>query len=68
MFQCVPIEKKILVINPVSRGIKSKKVTDKLWKGLNLESNEILKQDPEICKNLYTIKPGTECQVWAHIA
>ena len=55
MFQCVPIEKKILVINPVSRGIKSKKVTDKLWKDLNLESNEILKQDPEICKNLYTI-------------
>ena len=46
---------KDVVINAVKPGFKSKTVTDKLWADLNLENNEILKQVPEISKNLYTM-------------
>jgi len=46
---------KDVVINAVKPGIKSKPVTDKLWADLNLENNEILKQVPEISKNMYSM-------------
>ena len=43
------------VVNMISPGVISKTVTDKLWKNLNLDNNEILKHVPQISKNLYTM-------------
>ena len=36
------------ILDAVSPGVNSKTVSDKLWKDLNQENNEILKQVPEI--------------------
>ena len=42
-----------LVINAVKLNVNSKTVTDKLWKDLKLDDNEILDNNPNISKILY---------------